>query len=131
MTKTFLAQKLPFDSSRGLTQPAFFQFLVMKYSAIAIIAALLCGIPAIAGTISGNVHAEGKNGADSGNSASDGAYASRKYKFVQKVDYTAMHDFIVYIEGPVGTNAPVVTNLVSVSTKRIAQRGACLSPHVL
>lgn len=103
----------------------------MKCSAIAIIAALLCGIPAIAGTITGNVHAEGKDGADSGDSGSDGAYASRKYKFVQKVDYPAMHDFVVYIEGRVGTNSPVVTNLISVSTKRIAQTGACFSPHVL
>lgn len=103
----------------------------MKCSVIIIISALLCGIPAIAGTITGNVHAEGKAGVDAGDGASDGAYASRKYKFVQKVDYASWQDFVVYIEGPVGTNTPVVTNLISVSTKRIAQRAACFSPHVL
>jgi plastocyanin len=103
----------------------------MKCSIIVVISALLCGCPAIAGTITGKVHAEGKAGADAGDGASDGAYASRKYKFVQKVDYTSWQDFVVYIEGPVGTNTPVVTNLISVSTKRIAQRGASFSPHVL
>ncbi len=103
----------------------------MKCLVITVIAAFVCGVPAIAGTITGNVHAEAKTGADSGDTASDGAYASRKYKFVKKVDYAAMHNFVVYIEGPVGTNTPVVTNLVSVSTKRIAQRGALFSPHVL
>jgi len=58
----------------------------MKVSVIAIFAAVLCGGSAIAGTIVGNVHAEGKAGADSSNGGPDGAYAGRKYKFVTKVN---------------------------------------------
>jgi plastocyanin len=105
----------------------------MKGSVIAMIAAFLCGTSAIAiaGTIVGNVHAEGKAGANSSDGGPDGAYASRKYKFVPKVDYGAMNDFVVYIEGQVGTNTATVTNILSVSTRRIAQRSATFSPHVL
>ncbi len=86
---------------------------------------------AFAGTITGNVHAEGKAGVDAGNTGSDGAYASRKYKFVPKVDYSRMQDFVVYLEGTVGTNSAPSTNVVVVNTKRIAQHGAVFSPHVL
>ena len=98
-----------------------------------VIAFFVWVIPAFAGTIVGNVHAEGKTGADNsgGAGATEGAYASRKYKFVQKVDYLTMHDFVVYIEGPMGSGVPLSTNVVSVATKRIAQHGAVFSPHVL
>ncbi len=65
------------------------------------------------------------------NSTADGAYASRKYKFVEKVDYAAMHDFVVYVAGRVGTNTLLATNLVKVTTMRVAQQGAMFSPHVL
>lgn len=83
-----------------------------------------------AGTIVGNVSAQGKTGADE-NSDSGGAYANRKYKFVPKVDYSAMHDFVVYIEGPVGTNTAPSTNVVSVMTEKVKQHGAMFDPHVL
>ena len=88
------------------------------------------GAAALAGTITGNVHAEGKADADSG-TATDGAYANRKYKFVEKVDYSAMHDFVVYVEGAVGTNSTPSTNVTQVTTARIAQQAATFSPHVL
>jgi len=82
-----------------------------------------------AGTIAGNVRAEGKtlpNGGDPAN----GAYASRKYKFVEQMDYPAMHDFVVYVEGSFGTNS-AATNVTEVTTMRVAQQGAIFSPHVL
>lgn len=83
-----------------------------------------------AGTIVGNVHAEGKAGVD--NSSSDsGPYASRKYKFVPRVNYQAMHDFVVYIEGHVNSTIEPSTNVLRVATRRIAQQGATFSPHVL
>jgi plastocyanin len=88
---------------------------------------LTCSVVS-AGTIVGNVRAEGKAGADNGESG--GAYASRKYKFVEKMDYSAMHDFVVFVEGPAGTNS-APTKPASVSTRRVAQRGAAFSPHVL
>src|SRR6185437_13457677 len=84
----------------------------------------------LAGTIIGNVSAQGKAGADE-NSDSSGAYANRKYKFAPKVDYTAMHDFVVYIEGAVGTNNSPSTNVVSVTTEKVKQHGAMFDPHVL
>ena len=90
---------------------------------------LMCrAVPA--GTITGTVRAEGKAGADNGTTA-DGAYASRKYKFVERVDYAAMHDFIVSIEGRVGTNTVTSTNVATVATTKVAQKDAVFSPHVL
>jgi len=88
----------------------------------------LACIAAGAGTITGTVHAEGKTIPSDG--ASGGAYASRKWKFVQTNDYSVMHDFVVFIEGPVGTNS-TSTNVTEVATTRIAQQGAMFSPHVL
>lgn len=101
----------------------------MKLFFTAVLTVLACGL-AVAGTITGTVRAEGKAGADGG-SAAGGAYASRKYKFVPKVDYAAMHDFVVYIEGPAGTNTALATNVLRVTTKRIAQQGAVFTPHIL
>jgi plastocyanin len=87
-------------------------------------------IVARAGTITGNISAQGKtNVLDA--TAPDGPYASHKYKFVPKMDYAAMHDFVVYVEGSLGTNRTVSTNLEEVTTTRIAQEGAVFSPHVL
>jgi len=83
-----------------------------------------------AGEISGTVRAEPKAGAEQDQQAATAAYASRKFKFVEKVDYSAMQDFVVFIEGKVGTNA-AATNVVSVATSRIAQKGALFAPHVL
>ncbi len=89
----------------------------------------LMAIASVAGTITGNVSAQGKTNADG--SAGDGAYSSRKYKFVEKMDYAAMHDFVVYVEGSFGTNGVASTNLEQVTTTRIAQEGAVFTPHVL
>jgi plastocyanin len=90
---------------------------------------LLAGISAAtAGTITGSVRAEGKTGTDT--DAAGGAYASRKYKFVERVNYDDMHEFLVFIEGHFAmTNA--TTNVVQVSTRRVAQQGATFSPHIL
>ena len=101
----------------------------MKIILLAAALILTCGnVPA--GTITGTVRAEGKAGADSG-AAADGAYASRKYKFVERVDYAAMHDFTVFIEGKVGANTVASTNVATVATSRVAQKSAAFSPHVL
>jgi plastocyanin len=84
---------------------------------------------AVAGTITGNVSAQGKTVADDANA--DDAYTSRKYKFVEKMDYAAMHDFVVYVEGSFGTNNASSTNMATVATTRVAQKSATFSPHVL
>ena len=89
---------------------------------------LLGASTATAGTIIGSVRAEAKSGAD-GDSAG-GAYASRKYKFVERVNYEDMHEFLVFIDGHFATTN-LTTNVVQVSTRRVAQQGATFSPHIL
>jgi plastocyanin len=88
----------------------------------------LAGTRLSAGTITGTVRAEGKTASSSGDD-SGGAYANRKYKFAEKVDYSAMHDFIVYVDGLSVTNL-AATNLIQVTTAKVAQRGAVFLPHV-
>jgi plastocyanin len=100
----------------------------MKIIYLAIVLSLTC-IASVAGTITGNVSAQGKTVVADANT--DVAYASRKYKFVEKMDYAALHDFVVYVEGSFGTNNVTSTNLEQVTTTRVAQEGAVFSPHVL
>jgi plastocyanin len=100
----------------------------MRITFSAIILSLAC-VASPAGTITGNVSAQGRIIAD--DSIEGGAYSSRKYKFVEKVDYAAMHDFVVYVEGSFGTNSVASTNLEQVTTMRVAQEGAIFTPHVL
>ena len=85
-----------------------------------------------AGTVTGHVHAEGIAGADAG-AAGGGAYESRAFKFAEKVDYAAMKDFVVSIEGPVGTNqAAAAKRPVQVETRKmVQQQKAVFTPHVL
>jgi plastocyanin len=87
------------------------------------------GAAAFAGTITGTVHAEGKSGADQG--TQNGNYASREFKFVERVDYAAMRDFVVYIDGPM-TNAPAMAPAkpVEVTTVKVSQKRATFFPHV-
>jgi plastocyanin len=98
-----------------------------KFSFIFI--ALLTVENLFAGDITGTVCAAPKAGTEQNQSDTTG-YASRKYKFVEKVDYADMKDFVVAIEGKVGTNE-VSTNVVTVTTTRIAQKGAVFTPHIL
>jgi len=78
-----------------------------------------------AGTITGTVNAQGKAEAEQG--AAGGKYDSRKYKFVEKVNYAELRDFVVYIEGAV-TNAAPGTNLLQTV---LTQKDATFRPHVL
>jgi plastocyanin len=90
--------------------------------------ALICA-SSQAATIVGNVRAEGKPEADA--NATQGQYSSRKYKFVERVNYASFHEFVVYLEGAPATTNRLQTNSVEVVTKRVAQQGAMFSPHVL
>ena len=77
-----------------------------------------------AGTIIGTVRAEGKRDAGS---ARGGKYDSRKFKFVEKIDYSELTDFIVYIDQPV-TNLPVSAPK---TVQIVTQRDAVFHPHIL
>src|SRR5262245_39339392 len=46
-----------------------------------------------AGSITGTVKAQGKEGTD--DPACGGKYASRQFKFAERVNYEEMHDFVV------------------------------------
>lgn len=105
----------------------FITTLMWRALSLCVILAVPC---AQAGTITGMIHAEPKAGADNGPGA-DGAYASMKYKFAQRVDYAAMHDFVVYIEGLTVTNSAPATNITAVTTAKVAQHRAEFFPHVL
>jgi plastocyanin len=83
-----------------------------------------------AGDITGTVHAEPKAGTET-TEGPGGNYDSRKYKFVQRVNYSAMQDFVISIEGTVGTNMAPASNVIAVTTSRVAQKAATFSPHVL
>ena len=86
------------------------------------------GQPACGGTITGTVHAEGAKVGVAG--SSDDAYASRKYKFAERMNYEAMTEFVVFIEGVTFTNT-ISTNIVQVTTAKVAQHGAAFTPHIL
>jgi plastocyanin len=85
------------------------------------------------GTIVGIVRAHGKEGAEVP-AASAGKYESRQFKFVERVNYEEMHDFIVYLEGKVGEK-PVApekhAQVVTVKNPSVTQKGAMFTPHVL
>src|SRR5688572_5834850 len=82
-----------------------------------------------AGTIVGTVRAQGKEGASEDLVA--GKYDSRKFKFIERVNYAEMRDFIVYIDEPATQPpAPPAEPVQVVTTKKITQRGAVFSPHV-
>lgn len=103
----------------------------LRVAAAASLFCMLARPPLQAGTITGSVRAQGKAGADA--DAQCGKYDSRQFKFAERVDYSVMHDFVVYIDGPVTSlsAAEAKPATVQVVTKRVAQKGAMFSPHVL
>lgn len=103
----------------------------MKHSFnIAITFLLVAGATLQAGDILGVVKAEGKKVVGAGSEV--GKYDNRKFKFVEKVNYAAMHDFVVYIDGPVPGVTNLAAKLVQVTTTReISQQSARFTPHVL
>src|SRR5438552_14032342 len=92
---------------------------------IAICAALsVAAAASSAGTIMGTVHAEGKAGADL--AAAGGKYESRKLKFVERVNYAELRDFVVYIDQAASFKSePLVKPL------KVAQKDGTFTPHVL
>lgn len=96
---------------------------------VSLVAALAVIASAKAGTITGTVRAQGKELSDA---AAGGKYDSRKFKFAERIDYSEMNEFVVYLEGSVGTNAaPPEKPAQVVTNRRISQKGAVFSPHIL
>lgn len=82
-----------------------------------------------AGDLIGSVRAEGKSGASS--DVSGGEYASHKFQFAERVDYSSFKDFVVSIEGPVGGKPVPPEKPLSVGTRHVVQKGAQFDPHVV
>jgi len=83
-----------------------------------------------AGTIAGIVRANGKEGIEA--AGGGGKYDSRKFKFAERIDYAEMREFVVYIDSRFGTNAAPPDKPVQVlTTRKISQKGAMFSPHLL
>jgi len=81
------------------------------------------GWMASAGTIHGVVRAHGKENPSPVESS--GLYASRRFKFVERINYDELRDFIVYIKGPIPGTKPPETPAI------ILQKDATFIPHVL
>ena len=90
--------------------------------AMVLIATLMFTAVAYAGTISGVVHAEGKDAP--AQDAAAGKYDSRKFKFAERINYAELRDFVVYIDHspPAKPSTPVI--------RTISQKGATFIPHV-
>ncbi|MEJ1973941.1 MAG: hypothetical protein WDM96_16200 [Lacunisphaera sp.] len=84
---------------------------------------LVVSLPA--GTVTGTVRARGAE--DAGGGEPGGAYASRRYKFVERLDYEELRDFVVYIDQPF----PDATFTPPKELAVISQKDAAFVPHVL
>ena len=127
---------VPLPSATGFSQRENRQhgFAAALFPMKIFLLAAMLAVPAqmlFAGDITGTVRAQPKAGAE--NSAGDGgAYASKKYQFVPRVDYSQMRDFVVFIEGKVAGGSALSTNVEAVTTSRaVKQEKANFSPHVL
>lgn len=80
----------------------------------------------IAGTINGTVRGAPAAGAPDAR-AGGGAYDSRRYKYVEKIDYDRLRDFVVYLDEE-SLGAAKAPGLASVTT---TQKDANFEPHVL
>jgi len=85
---------------------------------------LLTAASTFGATITGTVIARGP---EQTGSAQGGKYDSRKFKFVEKINYPELKDFIVYIDQPV-TNTPTSAPK---TVQVITQRDAIFRPRLL
>jgi plastocyanin len=76
-----------------------------------------------AGSIHGVIRAKGK--VDAPPASGSGSYASRRFKFVERINYDELRDFVVYIKGPIPDSKAPETPAV------IRQKDATFIPHVL
>ena len=92
---------------------------------LAALLGLICGLGLTlvrAGTITGTVDAVSPT--PPGGETTDGAYSSHRYKFVDKLDYEHLTDFVIYIDQLVAPPANPVP-------LKVVQKDATFEPHVL
>jgi Carboxypeptidase regulatory-like domain len=86
---------------------------------------LLLSLPSTAGTITGTIRAEGKPEVQ--DDLKSGKYESRKYKFLERIQYSELKDFLVYIDQPISGFTLPPPKTVQV----IIQKDGTFQPHVL
>jgi plastocyanin len=97
----------------------------IRVSALLLATTNFLSLPAAAGTITGRVSA--RSASQSTETAGGGSYGSRKYKFLEKLDYSALRDFVVNVsdvEAPPDAHQPPPRATVT-------QRDGTFVPHVL
>jgi plastocyanin len=88
---------------------------------------LMTATAAPAGSIVGTIRALPPGpGAEPAQAAQ--AYASRRYKYVEKIDYEQLRDFVVYIDQPTSEFRP---GELAQQTVKTTQKDANFEPHVL
>jgi plastocyanin len=99
----------------------------MKTWIKAAMVSVLSASAGFAGTITGTVRAvPPAGGAES--AGANAAYESRRYKYVEKIDYARLRDFVVYIDQPLEDVGP---DSLRNQTVKTTQREANFEPHVL
>lgn len=98
----------------------------MRVSSAAVLMALVT-TTCVAGSIQGTVRALPPRD-DAEGAAGGGAYASRRYKYVDKIDYSQLRDFVVYIDQPM---SEVMPPALAGQTVKTTQKDANFEPHVL
>lgn len=81
-----------------------------------------------AGSIVGTVRAIPPQGATDTAGVGAGAYSSRRYKYVEKIDYDRVRDFVVYVDQPISDFA---ADIAAARTVKTTQKDANFEPHVL
>ncbi len=75
------------------------------------------GNAACAGTITGTIRAEGKTEAEK--DLAGGSYASRRNKFVERVNYSELRDFVIYLDQTMTNSPPPPSKMVGPSSQQV------------
>ena len=97
----------------------------MKKICVAVLCSLLCFGSLSAGTIRGRVRAQQRP--EVKEDIESGKYESRKYKFLERINYDELKDFVVYIDQPGFDLNQSTDNTLKV----IIQKDGTFRPHVL
>src|SRR5688572_1692705 len=99
--------------------------LIRSVASIVLIASITT--TGLAASIIGTVRGLPPKG-DAGQKAGGGAYESRRYKYVEKIDYDQLRDFVVYVDQPMTEVMPAE---LAGQTVKTTQKDANFEPHVL
>lgn len=101
---------------------------LMSVLALGLRAALMLGVvasvtlPAVAGSLVGQVQARGPDEAAAGGAA----YQSRRLRFLEKIDYSELRDFVVHV-----TEVTVATDAAKPPRATVTQKDGAFVPRIL